>query len=212
MTGRDDCYFCDETECLESHHVVPRRFDGSDKEENLVTVCPTCHRKLEGLYDKRFYNELTGVSRSNGSKFSHEASGFELSSVFEADSPGSIAKDLEFYEQQQVDTYKFDTPISNLLSGVNIVPVWDTTDHFSFMCYECQSETHVKDVQLSTTPKPKIRFVSYCPNCHATGKRKIYLAEESPGKFKETYHPMGEDGSVLTWQPDGFFRDNEERR
>jgi len=53
-----DCYFCTETERLEEHHIVPRRFDGSDSDENTVTVCPTCHSKLESLYDSRFYSEL----------------------------------------------------------------------------------------------------------------------------------------------------------
>lgn len=52
------CYFCSETECLEEHHVVPRRYDGSDEDENLVKVCPTCHRKLESLYDKSFYERI----------------------------------------------------------------------------------------------------------------------------------------------------------
>ena len=54
----DQCYFCDESEALDRHHVVPRRHGGSDVDKNLVTVCPTCHRKLETLYDSRFYNRL----------------------------------------------------------------------------------------------------------------------------------------------------------
>ena len=56
------CYFCHGTERLESHHIVPRRFDGDDTDENLVDVCPTCHSKLEHLYDSRFYSEL-GVEK-----------------------------------------------------------------------------------------------------------------------------------------------------
>ncbi len=53
------CYFCDENGITESHHIVPRRFGGSDSEENLVDVCPTCHSKLESLYNKRFYQEIS---------------------------------------------------------------------------------------------------------------------------------------------------------
>lgn len=60
-----ECYFCDEQFVLERHHVVPRRFGGSDSDENLVTVCPTCHEKLEKLYDKRFY-EGVGADRPAG--------------------------------------------------------------------------------------------------------------------------------------------------
>jgi hypothetical protein len=56
---REDCYFCDEdTDVLEEHHLVPRRKGGSDNNENLVQVCPTCHQKLERLYDDRFYKAL----------------------------------------------------------------------------------------------------------------------------------------------------------
>lgn len=59
------CYFCGDTARgnLERHHIVPRRFDGSDKDENIVTLCPTCHEKLESLYNKRFYDTL-GVEKS----------------------------------------------------------------------------------------------------------------------------------------------------
>ena len=60
----DECFFCDEAEALDRHHVVPRRHGGSDDEENLVTVCPNCHRKLETLYDSRFYDEVMGASEA----------------------------------------------------------------------------------------------------------------------------------------------------
>lgn len=57
---RVTCYFClsEERHVLEEHHIVPRRFSGSDNDENLVQLCPTCHEKLERLYDERFYTEL----------------------------------------------------------------------------------------------------------------------------------------------------------
>lgn len=63
---RENCYFCGEgtREILETHHVVPRRFDGSDDDENLVDVCPTCHEKLEKLYGPRFYEQLAIYRRS----------------------------------------------------------------------------------------------------------------------------------------------------
>jgi len=63
QTGRNTCYICGEgnRDILETHHIVPRRFDGSDDAENLVDLCPSCHRAIERLYGKRFYDEL-GVS------------------------------------------------------------------------------------------------------------------------------------------------------
>jgi len=61
---RDGCYICDggNADVLERHHIVPRRFGGSDSAENLVDLCPSCHEVLERLYDKRFYDVL-GVSK-----------------------------------------------------------------------------------------------------------------------------------------------------
>ena len=57
---RGTCYFCHEpdTHLLETHHIVPKRFGGSDDAENLVRVCPNCHERLERLYDGRFYDAL----------------------------------------------------------------------------------------------------------------------------------------------------------
>jgi hypothetical protein len=59
------CHFCSETACLETHHIVPDRHGGSDKDGNLVDVCPTCHSKLESMYDARFYKSL-GVDKHGG--------------------------------------------------------------------------------------------------------------------------------------------------
>lgn len=65
--NRSTCYFCHEPDehILESHHIVPRRHGGSDDPENLVQVCPTCHQKLERLYDSRFYGAI-GVEGDGG--------------------------------------------------------------------------------------------------------------------------------------------------
>lgn len=54
------CRFCGEKDraCLEQHHIVPRRFEGSDSEQNLVTLCSNCHQKIENIYDERFYLQI----------------------------------------------------------------------------------------------------------------------------------------------------------
>jgi len=60
QVDRESCYFCHDnhTELLETHHIVPSRYGGSDDAENLVDVCPNCHQKLERLYGNRFYEKL----------------------------------------------------------------------------------------------------------------------------------------------------------
>lgn len=57
-SDRDHCYFCESTDGLEVHHIVPQRLGGSDARDNLVTLCHDCHWKLERLYNKDFYEAL----------------------------------------------------------------------------------------------------------------------------------------------------------
>lgn len=58
QAGRETCYFCESDGPIESHHIVPRRYDGSDHGSNIVDLCPTCHERLERLYDKEFYAKI----------------------------------------------------------------------------------------------------------------------------------------------------------
>jgi len=67
---RDSCYFCPARRDLEEHHVIPQRFGGSDGPENVVTVCSKCHKRLERLYDKSFY-EWFGIDDEEGERHFH---------------------------------------------------------------------------------------------------------------------------------------------
>lgn len=69
-TKRDTCYFCSAFGNIEEHHVVPQRFGGKDVETNIVGVCSPCHKKLERLYDKSFY-EWFGVEDESGERRYH---------------------------------------------------------------------------------------------------------------------------------------------
>lgn len=66
----DRCYFCPKRTDIEVHHIVPRRFNGTNERENLVAVCDRCHKKLERLYDSRFYESL-GLTDETGERHSH---------------------------------------------------------------------------------------------------------------------------------------------
>ena len=56
----NQCRICGETNTivLQTHHIVPRRFGGSDSNKNLVTLCANCHQAVESIYDDRFYEKL----------------------------------------------------------------------------------------------------------------------------------------------------------
>jgi hypothetical protein len=65
-----ECYFCDSTESIEEHHILPKRFDGSDADVNTVNVCHDCHWKLERLYNSDFWEAL-GIDDPRATKESH---------------------------------------------------------------------------------------------------------------------------------------------
>jgi len=70
QTNRESCYICGEPvgHLLETHHIVPRRYDGSDNVENLVDLCPSCHQALEKIYDERFYDRLQNAFENDGNE------------------------------------------------------------------------------------------------------------------------------------------------
>jgi len=69
---RESCYFCGADGPIETHHIVPSRYNGSDSNENLVDLCSNCHKKLEQLYDQRFYNRVA-IAEPDGPHLSRAA-------------------------------------------------------------------------------------------------------------------------------------------
>ena len=48
VTARDGrCVRCGSTHYLSAHHVIPRAQGGPDTPENLVSLCASCHGRLE---------------------------------------------------------------------------------------------------------------------------------------------------------------------
>jgi len=65
-----ECYFCEAAEDIETHHIVPQRFEGSDAQSNLVDLCHDCHWKLERLYNKDFW-EAIGIEDPRSTRETH---------------------------------------------------------------------------------------------------------------------------------------------
>jgi len=57
MPTGESCQICghQNESILEEHHLIPARRNGPDSDENLVTVCPNCHKALENIYDRSFW-------------------------------------------------------------------------------------------------------------------------------------------------------------
>jgi 5-methylcytosine-specific restriction endonuclease McrA len=47
------CQFCGHRQQLDIHHIIPRSRGGSDSEDNLITLCRTCHGVIHGSCQKR---------------------------------------------------------------------------------------------------------------------------------------------------------------
>jgi len=61
MNSQEYCKFCgrDEEKLLEEHHIIPQRYNGEDTNENLVTVCKSCHRTLEEIYNDEVLRKMS---------------------------------------------------------------------------------------------------------------------------------------------------------
>jgi len=55
MTER--CQICGDRRprSMEQHHILPRRFGGGDEDENIVTLCASCHNAVESIYGQSFW-------------------------------------------------------------------------------------------------------------------------------------------------------------
>lgn len=64
MPDSVECFICGDhrPNSLEEHHIVPRRYNGSDEPENLVQLCSSCHSAIEKIYDESFYERLGAKS------------------------------------------------------------------------------------------------------------------------------------------------------
>ena len=60
---------CGKSNCrLEVHHIKPRRRNGSNTLDNLITLCESCHQKTEGqeeLYMDRYFSLLKSSDNKN---------------------------------------------------------------------------------------------------------------------------------------------------
>tara|TARA_Y100000310_G_C20654782_1_gene801414 strand:+ start:1047 stop:1382 length:336 start_codon:yes stop_codon:yes gene_type:complete len=53
--GRCNYHGCNQTENLELHHVVPRKFGGDNRLSNLMYLCPNHHAKT---HNNQNYNDV----------------------------------------------------------------------------------------------------------------------------------------------------------
>jgi len=52
---------------LSAHHIIPKSDGGSDTEDNLVTVCSSCHKTIEEIHGKAVHQILDDIIVQNPS-------------------------------------------------------------------------------------------------------------------------------------------------
>lgn len=90
MVQDPECFICGEAnpQLIEEHHIVPRRYGGSDDPENLVALCSSCHTAVERIYNDSFYARL-GL---RSSQFQHEVAVGEIE--------GAEIKTIDAFDRQ----------------------------------------------------------------------------------------------------------------
>ena len=60
----NNCANCGVTTNLQRHHIVPRKFGGTDRPTNIVTLCGKCHCKAHRFINDHWENAKTGRKKS----------------------------------------------------------------------------------------------------------------------------------------------------
>jgi len=62
---KETCHFCQESNVLECHHIIPKRLGGSNDSKNILVLCPTCHAKIERIYDDSFFKRIINIENTS---------------------------------------------------------------------------------------------------------------------------------------------------
>jgi hypothetical protein len=75
--------------------------------------------------------------------------------------------------------YAIFNPDETIIRCKRFDPIYDSTDHLNFVCYNCLSIAEVIGIRMISPYGRGIPealfFYLRCPECDATGQRKIYL-------------------------------------
>ena len=55
------CQYCGEYPSTDVHHIIPRRIKINNSSDNLITLCGSCHRKVESLTSKYLEKEKNPI-------------------------------------------------------------------------------------------------------------------------------------------------------
>jgi len=113
---RQRCYFCGSEGPIESHHIIPRRFNGPTNDRNLVDLCANCHKKIERLYDEQFYNVLGVTELDEGQdKFDIDMWSKVWGKKGYTYKEDCIRKEIEHQIEVLAESWNYGAPINKVL-------------------------------------------------------------------------------------------------
>jgi len=59
----EDCEICGQhyPNAMHYHHLIPRRYGGSNSDDNLILLCANCHGAIEQIYDRSFWEKANSI-------------------------------------------------------------------------------------------------------------------------------------------------------
>lgn len=65
LRDKNTCKLCGKSDCkLEVHHITPKRLNGSNTVDNLITLCPDCHKNITGN-EEQYANKLYSLIQTS---------------------------------------------------------------------------------------------------------------------------------------------------
>jgi len=113
------CQICNSSDKkLEVHHIIPKRMGGRDIENNLVSVCKSCHKKIEIKRPRKLLNRINKLFGFSGSINSKEY----MSKLFLIEPFKTIQKDYNFDFSKNSNCIRFSIALT-LLSNPTYIQI-----------------------------------------------------------------------------------------
>jgi len=59
----EECEICGQhyPNAMNQHHLIPKRYGGSNSDDNLIVLCANCHSAIEQIYDRSFWEKANSI-------------------------------------------------------------------------------------------------------------------------------------------------------
>ena len=92
IRDNNTCQMCKKTNTMmEVHHIIPKRLNGSNSINNLITLCKSCHKKVTGK-EEQYIDTLQSIVGNKTNNFLNHASHVMIGKTYLQKELSSIAE------------------------------------------------------------------------------------------------------------------------